>query len=100
VIRGGENISPHEVEEALLSHAAVGEAACFGVPDDKYGEIVAAAVSLIGEATREELIRHCGERLASFKVPTSIHIVESIPRTATGKLQRQRLPRLLGLDTT
>ena len=97
VIRGGENISPYEVEDALTSHPAVREAACFGLPDAKYGEAVAAVVSLSSQATAEEIREHCRERIATFKVPATVHIVEAIPRTATGKIQRQRLPALLGL---
>jgi acyl-CoA synthetase (AMP-forming)/AMP-acid ligase II len=97
VIRGGENISPYEVEEALASHPSVREAACFGLPDEKYGEEVAAVVALDGEADVDELLAHCRERLAAFKAPKTLYIVDVIPKTATGKLQRQRLPALLGL---
>jgi acyl-CoA synthetase (AMP-forming)/AMP-acid ligase II len=98
IIRGGENVSPYEVEDALRSHAAVADVVCFGISDEKYGEEVAAAVTLRCGATADELISHCRERLAAFKVPKSVHIVEAIPRTVTGKLQRQRMPTLLGLD--
>jgi acyl-CoA synthetase (AMP-forming)/AMP-acid ligase II len=97
VIRGGENISPYEVEAALTSHPAVREAACFGLPDEKYGEEVAAVVALEREADVDELLAHCRERLAAFKTPKTLYIVDTIPKTATGKLQRQRLPALLGL---
>ncbi len=97
VIRGGENISPYEVETALSSHPAVEEAACFGLPSEKYGEEVAAVVAVDGDVGVDELLAHCRERLAAFKVPTSLTIVDAIPRTATGKLQRQRLPSMLGL---
>jgi acyl-CoA synthetase (AMP-forming)/AMP-acid ligase II len=98
VIRGGENISPYEVEAALTSHPSVREAACFGLPDEKYGEEVAAVVALDGEAEVDELLTHCRERLAAFKAPKTLYIVDAIPKTATGKLQRQRLPALLGLQ--
>jgi len=91
ILRGGENISPAEVEQALLSHSAVKDAVCFGVADDKYGELVSAAVTLHGEANPRELIEHCRERLAAFKVPATIHVLEAIPRTATGKIQRRRV---------
>jgi oxalate---CoA ligase len=91
ILRGGENISPAEVEQALLSHPAVRDAVCFGVPDDKYGELVSAAVTLTGAVEPKELAEHCGERLASFKVPASIHVLDQIPRTATGKIQRRRV---------
>jgi len=91
IIRGGENISPLEVEEVLLSHPAVADAACFGVPDEKYGEQVAAAVSLRGEADERALIEHCREHLTAVKVPSVVHILDAIPRTPTGKLQRRRV---------
>jgi acyl-CoA synthetase (AMP-forming)/AMP-acid ligase II len=91
IIRGGENISPGEVEEALLAHPAVADAACFGIPDEKYGEQVAAAVALRGEADERVLIDHCRERLTGVKVPSVVHILPEIPRTPTGKLQRRRV---------
>jgi acyl-CoA synthetase (AMP-forming)/AMP-acid ligase II len=91
IIRGGENIAPAEIEQVLLSHPAVRDAACFGVEDDKYGELVAAAVALEREAEAGELIDHCRQRLAAFKVPARIDVVPEIPRTPTGKLQRRRV---------
>jgi len=91
ILRGGENISPAEVEQALLSHPAVRDAVCFGVPDEKYGELVSAAVTLNDAVGRKELADHCGERLAAFKVPVTIHVLDVIPRTATGKIQRRRV---------
>lgn len=87
--RGGEKISPREIDEALLTHPAVAEAVCFGVPDAKYGEEVAAAVVLQSEASEAELAAHCRERLSAFKVPKTIYLVTQIPRTATGKIQRR-----------
>lgn len=87
--RGGEKISPREIDEVLLTHLAVAEAVCFGVPDAKYGEEVAAAVVLRGEASAAALAAHCRERLAAFKVPKTIYLVTQIPRTATGKIQRR-----------
>jgi acyl-CoA synthetase (AMP-forming)/AMP-acid ligase II len=89
--RGGEKISPREIDEALLTHAAVSEAVCFGVPDRVYGEAVAAAVVLRGSATEAELMAHCRTSLADFKCPKVIYIVEAIPRTATGKIQRRNV---------
>jgi acyl-CoA synthetase (AMP-forming)/AMP-acid ligase II len=89
--RGGEKISPREIDDALLSHAAVAEAVCFGIPDRVYGEEVAAAVVLKAAATERELIAHCHSSLADFKCPKVIHIVEAIPRTATGKIQRRNV---------
>jgi acyl-CoA synthetase (AMP-forming)/AMP-acid ligase II len=69
----------------------VTDAACFGVPDEKYGEEVAAAVSLNSEVTEPELIDYCRERLTTFKVPKQIFVLDAVPRTATGKLQRRRI---------
>lgn len=91
IIRGGENIAPAEVEDVLLSHAAVTDAVCFGIPDEKYGERVAAAVSLALDVDEETLLGLCRERLTAVKVPAVIHVLEAIPRTPTGKLQRRRV---------
>jgi acyl-CoA synthetase (AMP-forming)/AMP-acid ligase II len=87
--RGGEKISPLEVDAALLAHPAVAEAASFAAPDPKYGEEVHAAVVLRGEATAADLRAHCGGRLADFKVPKVIHIVPELPKGPTGKVQRR-----------
>jgi acyl-CoA synthetase (AMP-forming)/AMP-acid ligase II len=89
--RGGEKISPREIDEALLAHPAVAEAVCFATPHRIYGEEVAAAVVLNNTATETELIAHCRTLLAEFKCPKKIHIVDAIPRTATGKIQRRNV---------
>jgi acyl-CoA synthetase (AMP-forming)/AMP-acid ligase II len=89
--RGGEKISPAEIDAALLEHPAVAEAAAFGVPDAKYGEEVWAAVVLKGDATAAELQAHCRSRMADFKVPKVILITATLPKTATGKVQRRDL---------
>ena len=89
--RGGEKISPREIDEILLTHSAVAEAVCFGIPDRVYGEEVAAAVVLSDSATEAELSVHCRSSLAEFKCPKTIYIVEAIPRTATGKIQRRNV---------
>jgi acyl-CoA synthetase (AMP-forming)/AMP-acid ligase II len=91
ILRGGENISPYEIEEVLLAHPAVADAICFGIDDEKYGERVGAAVALKGAADDRELIAYCRERLAAFKVPEVVHVLEAIPRTPTGKVQRKRV---------
>jgi oxalate---CoA ligase len=95
IIRGGENVSPSEVEAALLLHPAVADAVCFGVPNQKYGEEVAAAVELRGDSSERELIEHCSRRLIDFKVPRKVYVVDSIPRTPTGKVQRRRVAMML-----
>ena len=89
--RGGEKISPLEVDAILLSHSAVTEAVSFAVPDDKYGEEVNAAVIFKkGEsATEEELLSFAKEKLATFKLPKKLFICDDLPRTATGKIQRR-----------
>jgi amino acid adenylation domain-containing protein len=97
--RGGEKIAPQEVESALLEHRAIREAAAFGVPHPTLGQRVAAAVVLRAGAvvTAGMLRRFLAERLASFKVPQPILIVDAIPVGALGKPQRARLAELLGL---
>lgn len=87
--RGGEKISPREIDEVLLTHPAVAEAVCFGVPHQTWGEEVAAAVVLREPVAEADLHAFCRERLAEFKRPKQIHITETIPRTATGKIQRR-----------
>jgi acyl-CoA synthetase (AMP-forming)/AMP-acid ligase II len=91
ILRGGENIAPAEIEEVLLSHPAVRDAVCFGIEDEKYGELVGAAVTLDPETDVKELIEHCRGQLAAFKVPARVHVLPEIPRTATGKVQRRRV---------
>jgi acyl-CoA synthetase (AMP-forming)/AMP-acid ligase II len=87
--RGGEKISPREIDEVLLTHPAVAEAVCFGVSHPTWGEEVAAAVVLQEQVSESDLLRYCRDRLADFKCPKRIYVVDSIPRTATGKIQRR-----------
>ena len=91
IIRGGDIISPGEVEAVLKAHRAVADAVCFGLDDEKYGQVVGAAVVLQGDAVGEEVRRRCRESLADYKVPKVIYIVPEIARTPTGKVQRNRL---------
>jgi fatty-acyl-CoA synthase len=102
IITGGENVSSIEVEDCLYQHPAVAEAAVIGVPDARWGETVKALVVLRSAdgATEAELIEHCRSRLSHFKCPTSIELRESLPRTATGKLQKFKLrePYWVGLE--
>ena len=93
IISGGENIYSVEVERALTDHPAVMDAAVFGIPDDKWGETVKAAVELSAgaEVTPEELIAWCKEKLAGYKCPRSVDIFEVLPRNPTGKLLKKDL---------
>ena len=97
--RGGEKVSPLEVDEILSGHPAVAQCLTFGLPHPKLGEEVAAAIVLRGgfSAKDTELREFCGERLAAFKVPRKIVFLEEIPKGATGKLQRIGLAEKLGL---
>jgi acyl-CoA synthetase (AMP-forming)/AMP-acid ligase II len=90
IIRGGENIAPREVEDALCAHPAVSEAAVVGLPDERYGEQVAAWVRLASGATAsaDELAAYLHERLARHKIPTSWYFVSDLPRTPSGKVQK------------
>ena len=93
IIRGGENISPREIEEFLHGHPAVLDVAVVGVPDSKYGETVCACIRVRdGAAVTEEQIRaYCRERIAHFKVPTYVRFVDSFPMTISGKVQKYLL---------
>ncbi|MGZ4438163.1 MAG: AMP-binding protein [Nocardioidaceae bacterium] len=92
IISGGENVSSIEVEDALMSHRAVKECAVIGIPDEKWGELVTGLVVTDGsDVTPEELIAHCREWLAGYKCPKRIDFVDSLPRTATGKLQKFKI---------
>jgi malonyl-CoA/methylmalonyl-CoA synthetase len=95
IISGGFNIYPREVEEVLESHPAVAEAAVIGLPDADFGEQVAAAVVLSGEASAEDLIAHCRDQLASYKKPRQLFFVDELPRNALGKVQKHVLKEQL-----
>ncbi|HEU4388598.1 MAG TPA: fatty acid--CoA ligase [Blastocatellia bacterium] len=90
IITGGENVSSIEVEGVLYKHPGVLEAAVVGVPDERWGEAPKALIVLKANAraTEEEIIEFCRERLAHYKCPKSVEFVESVPRTATGKIQK------------
>ena len=98
IIRGGENISPEEVENALYAHPAVEEVAVIGVADPEWGQEPKAIVALKkGQtATAEELMEFCRERLASFKRPRSVVFVDTLPRTSTGKILKRTLREQYG----
>lgn len=95
IISGGENIYSPEVERVLAEHPAVMEVAVIGVPDERWGETVKAVVSLNpgAEATEEELVAWCRERLAHFKCPRSVDVLEALPRNPTGKILKRDLRR-------
>jgi acyl-CoA synthetase (AMP-forming)/AMP-acid ligase II len=94
--RAGEKISPYEVEDVLLTHPAVAEAAAYPVADEKYGEQVGVVIVLRGEATPRELTLYCADHLAAFKRPVRVTILPEIPKGPTGKIQRRNLAGLVG----
>ncbi len=94
IIRGGENISPVEVETVLTAHPSVVDAVVVGVPDEKYGEQVVAFVRLLPDQSlnsTQPLVDYVGERLARYKVPKRIWIVEAFPMTPSGKIKKSEL---------
>ena len=97
IIRGGENIYPREVEDVLVSHPAIADVAVIGLPDDDWGETVAACVRLNDpQGPRpNDLESFCRTHLASYKVPRRWHFLESFPQTASGKIQKFALRELL-----
>ncbi|NQD95792.1 AMP-binding protein, partial [Pseudomonas sp. CrR25] len=97
IIRGGENIYPREIEEFLFSHPAVADVQVIGVPDEKYGEEVAAWIQLhLGHACDAEVLRaYCKANIAHFKVPRYFKFVDQFPMTVTGKVQKFRMRELM-----
>jgi fatty-acyl-CoA synthase len=91
VISGGENVYPAEIENVLHEHEAVKEAAVVGVPDERWGEACLAFVVLGGEASEDDLLEHCRERLARYKIPRGVRFVESLPRNALDKVVKSEL---------
>ncbi|HJQ69888.1 MAG TPA: AMP-binding protein [Blastocatellia bacterium] len=93
IIRGGENIAPKEIEDLLRNHPKIADVYVYGVPDEKYGEEVAAAIRLKPDeaASPEEIRAYCDGRIAKFKIPRSIRFVDSFPMTASGKVQKFKL---------
>jgi long-chain acyl-CoA synthetase len=98
VIHDGSNIAPHEVEDAIDSHPAVEESCVVGVPDPHHGAVLKAYVELEPDARdapdAEQMAAWLGERISAYKVPTLWAIMETLPRTATGKIDRRKLHRL------
>jgi fatty-acyl-CoA synthase len=104
VIRGGENIYPREIEEFLYSHPDIVDAQVIGVPDEKYGEELMAWVRLrdgAPELTAEALRLFCTGKLAHYKIPRYVHVVDGFPMTVTGKVRkvemRDEAVKILGL---
>jgi acyl-CoA synthetase (AMP-forming)/AMP-acid ligase II len=97
IIKGGENIAPKEIDEALYQHPAVLDAAAVGIPDEAYGEEIMACVTLQpgSNVTEQELTDHCLELLGKFKTPKIIRLMEELPKGPSGKIQRLKLPDLV-----
>lgn len=97
IIKGGENIAPREIDEALYSHPDIIEAAAFSKKCNRYGETVEAAVMLCTGSSLDEpqLINHCAERLGKFKTPDRIYLMKELPKGPSGKIQRRRLSEIL-----
>jgi len=91
VIRGGVNIYPREIEEVLYTHPAVVDCAVFGVPDDRLGEVLLAVVETRAPVTADQLLDHCRERLADYKVPAAVDFVDELPRQPNGKVLKRTL---------
>ncbi|MDX2033920.1 MAG: AMP-binding protein [Blastocatellia bacterium] len=93
IIKGGENISPTEIEESIYAHPAIAEAAVIGVPDPVYGENLVAAVALKpgAQLTTEELLAHLEQRLTRFKLPASFVWLDALPKGSTGKILKRAL---------
>jgi acyl-CoA synthetase (AMP-forming)/AMP-acid ligase II len=91
--RGGEKISPLEVDATLIRHPNILEAVCFGASDEKYGEVVHAAIVPSSSISELDIQNFCSTYIADFKIPSKIYIVDQIPRTATGKIQRRNIAK-------
>jgi fatty-acyl-CoA synthase len=93
VIRGGENVYPREVEEFLYTHAAVKDVAVFGVPDERFGEELCAWIQVREghRVTEEEIREFCKGRIAHYKVPRYVRVVDAFPMTVTGKVQKFKM---------
>jgi acyl-CoA synthetase (AMP-forming)/AMP-acid ligase II len=92
IISGGYNVYPREVEDALAEHPQVSEAAVVGVASERWGEQVTAfVVAAAGGLDTDDLARHAERRLAAYKRPKSIHVVDALPRDSVGKVRKQDL---------
>lgn len=95
IISGGENIYPAEIENVLMAHQSIREAGVCGIEDETWGQVPCAFVVLKNETTKEEIMQHCLEHLAKYKVPKEIYFVEKLPRNGSNKLMRRKLKELL-----
>ena len=93
IIVSGHNVYPVDVEDVLYTHPQIAEAAVIGIPDKARGEVLKAFVSLKkgGSATESEIKKFCRERLVDYKVPKEVAILDSLPKTGTGKIRKQDL---------
>jgi long-chain acyl-CoA synthetase len=98
IIRGGENISPLEVEEIIFRHPAVRDVAVGSLPDRIWGEVVVACIVPAYEVTSEALTEHCRKHLADFKIPVRFAFTDALPRNATGKILRGQLSELFSMQ--
>ena len=91
--RGGEKISPLEVDATLIKHPSIVEAVCFGASDEKYGEVVHAAIVTSSPISELDIQNFCSTYISDFKIPIKIYTVDQLPRTATGKIQRRNIAK-------
>jgi long-chain acyl-CoA synthetase len=102
IIRGGFNVYPRDVEDALLEHPAIEAAAVVGRPDEVHGEEVVAFVALRpdGNASAEQLVEWSRERIGGYRYPREVHVIDAVPLTNVGKIDRKRLREQLASLTT
>ena len=95
IISGGFNVYPREVEDVLLAHPAIAEAAVVGLPDERWGDLVHAVISVRRPVTEEEVLAFCAERLAGFKRPRGVTVLRELPKSPVGKILRRESRRLV-----
>jgi acyl-CoA synthetase (AMP-forming)/AMP-acid ligase II len=100
IISGGFNVYPREVEDVLLSHPHVREAAVIGVVNERWGEVVAAAVSLRAPVDEQELLDWVRPRLAGYKRPRAVHFFNDLPKSSSGKILRRAVRDQLATEAT
>ena len=97
IISGGENVYTKEVEDVISQVPSIIDVAVFGIPDDKWGEVVCAGIVLRAESclSAEDITRHCREFLANFKVPKKVFFLDSLPRNVSGKVLKRNLREMI-----